>query len=116
MEPAQRWDLAPTGLHCVSVDPAGRLLACAGGDGDVRILDTAEEQVRTRAGAQGRWRCVTVYLVSCYRIGCCMATRTACGELSSAPQQTACCPLLATALSSCGSDATLTTAVDHCIE
>ena len=46
VEPAQRWNLAPTGLHCVSVDPAGRLLACAGGDGDVRILDTAEEQVR----------------------------------------------------------------------
>ena len=46
VEPAQRWDLAPTGLHCVSVDLAGRLLACAGGDGDVRTLDTAEEQVR----------------------------------------------------------------------
>ena len=43
VEPAQRWNFAPTGLHCVSVDPAGRLLACAG---DVRILDTAEEQVR----------------------------------------------------------------------
>ena len=45
-----------------------------------------------------------------------MATRTACGELSSAPQQIACCPLLAMALSSCGSDATHTTAVDHCME
>ena len=78
VEPAQRWDLAPTGLQCVSVDPAGWLLACAGGDGDVRILDTAEEQVRTSAGAQGRWQCVTLSLVSCSRIGCCMATRTAC--------------------------------------
>ena len=45
-----------------------------------------------------------------------MATRTVCGELSSAPQQIACCPLLAMALSSCGSDATHTTAVDHCME
>ena len=37
-------------------------------------------------GPQGRWRCVTVSLVSCSRSGCCMATRTVCGELSSAPQ------------------------------
>ena len=107
---SQRWDLAPTDLHCVSVDPAGQLLA---GQDTGHCRGAGEGH---RAGAQGRWRCVKVALVSCSRIGCYMATRTACVELSSAPQQTACCPLLATALSSCGSDASHTTAVDHRIE
>ena len=43
---ALTWDLSPTAIHCVAVDPAGQLLACAGGDGTITILDTSSEQVR----------------------------------------------------------------------
>ena len=43
---AVTWDLSPTGIHCVAVDPTGQLLACAGGDGTITILDTSREQVR----------------------------------------------------------------------
>ena len=45
VEPAVTWDLSPTAIHCVAVDPAGQLLACAGGDGTITILDTSSEQV-----------------------------------------------------------------------
>ena len=50
VEPALTWDLSPTAIHCVAVDPAGRLLACAGGDGHVTLLDTSHQQVRMACG------------------------------------------------------------------
>ena len=39
------WDLSPTAIHCVAVDPAGQLLACAGGDGTITILDTSSDEI-----------------------------------------------------------------------
>ena len=46
-EPAQSWDLTPTAIHSLAVDPAAHLLACAGGDGLITILHTAHQQVST---------------------------------------------------------------------
>ena len=45
MEPVQSWDLTPTAVHRVAVDPAGDLLACARGDGLISILHTSHQQV-----------------------------------------------------------------------
>jgi ParB family chromosome partitioning protein len=50
VDPVQSWDLSPSAVHSVAVDPAGSLLACAGGDGLITILDTTHQQEWTLRG------------------------------------------------------------------
>lgn len=41
MEPVQSWNMSPSTLHNLSLDPAGVILACARSDGIITLLDTS---------------------------------------------------------------------------